>query len=62
MTARHAPEQTTADRHCVVCGRIGGSAFTQSLRLAGYDIPRGTIGYAHASCVRRAALAKAEAA
>lgn len=43
-------------RCCWVCGKLGGAGFTTALRYAGYDVPRGEIGYAHPVCMRRAQL------
>jgi hypothetical protein len=47
-------------RHCWVCGRIGGAGFTTALRHAGYDVPPGSMAYAHEPCMRRAALRAAK--
>ncbi len=46
-------------RRCMVCGRIGGSGATMPLRFAGYTIPKGQIGYAHAPCLIRKRKQKA---
>ncbi len=40
-------------RCCGVCGREGGSGMTMPLRMAGYDVPLGQIGYAHSDCIMR---------
>jgi hypothetical protein len=41
-------------RHCWVCGKVGGAGFTYALLIAGYDVPKGQIGYAHHNCMARA--------
>lgn len=46
-------------RCCWICGKPGGMGFTRALRLAGYDVPAGEIGYAHAPCLMRARKAAA---
>lgn len=40
-------------RCCGVCGREGGGGMTTALRFAGYEVPAGTIGYAHSDCIMR---------
>ena len=49
------PKANPDVRCCWVCGRPGGYGFTEALRGAGYRMPDHTIGYAHATCMRRAA-------
>lgn len=41
-------------RCCWVCGKSGGTGFTSALIIAGYRIPPGELGYAHADCMARA--------
>lgn len=53
------PRDARPGRHCAVCGRPGGSGFAVALRAAGYDVPRGAMAYAHASCMARAQRAAA---
>lgn len=50
---RHA-KSNPAVRCCWVCGKVGGSGFTTALRLAGYDVQKNEIGYAHSPCMARA--------
>jgi hypothetical protein len=51
-----APKQDADVRCCWVCGGIGGNGFTTSLRLAGYRMAPGEVGYAHTDCMRKAQL------
>lgn len=50
---RAQPKLATG-RCCWVCGKPGGGGFTTALRHAGYDVPRGTMAYAHYGCMARA--------
>ena len=43
-------------RTCWICGKAGGTGFTAALRLLGYEVPRGTIAYAHGNCLAKAKL------
>lgn len=54
LAEQPAPRHIPNGRCCWVCGKPGGSGFTSALRIAGYDIPRGQIGYAHSPCMSRA--------
>lgn len=56
---QRAKQANPAARCCWVCGKLGGAGFTTALRLAGYDVPQGTMAYAHPGC---AALAQRRAA
>lgn len=47
-------EKTLKGRRCMICGKIGGMGSTTILRMLGYDIPVGQIGYAHSSCFQKA--------
>lgn len=58
---RHALLPGKAGRRCHICKRIGGSGSTAILRLLGYDIPKGQIGYAHSDCVARERRRQAKA-
>ena len=49
---RHKKEREDA-RCCWVCGKLGGQGFTTALRLAGYEMKQGEMGYAHSPCIRR---------
>jgi hypothetical protein len=49
-----AEKQLTMGRCCWVCGKPGGQGFTIALRLAGYRVPAGEMGYAHNDCMQRA--------
>ncbi len=53
MIAR-ARKQNPSARCCWVCGKLGGAGYTTALRMAGYDIPQGTIAHAHPGCVNLA--------
>jgi hypothetical protein len=43
-----APKQDPDVRCCWICGAPGGNGFTTALRLAGYRMAPGQVGYAHA--------------
>lgn len=55
-----APKENPAVRCCWVCGGIGGFGFTTSLRLAGYRMKPGEMGYAHNQCMAKAAREAAQ--
>lgn len=40
-------------RVCAICGKPNGSGFTTALRALGYDVPPGTMAYAHNTCLHR---------
>lgn len=50
---RHKPI-AAAGRCCWVCGRLGGAGFTRALALAGYEIAKGEMAYAHPDCMAKA--------
>lgn len=56
MKKRHKP-QLKEGRCCWVCGKPGGAGFTTALRHAGYDVPAGTMAYAHPNCMSKAVKA-----
>ena len=51
-----APKQDPDVRCCWICGGVGGNGYTMALRLAGYRMAPGQVGYAHADCMRKAQL------
>ena len=51
-----APKQDPDVRCCWICGAPGGIGFTTTLRLAGYRMAPGQVGYAHLDCMRKAQL------
>jgi hypothetical protein len=51
-----APKADPSYRCCWVCGGIGGNGFTMALRLAGYRMAPGEMGYAHNDCMRKAQI------
>lgn len=51
---KRAKKQVETARCCWVCGKLGGSGFTTALRLAGYEMEPGHLGYAHNKCMVRA--------
>ena len=53
-TLKPRAKKKSIGRCCWVCGGEGGAGFTVALRLAGYDVPEGQMGYAHPTCMRRA--------
>jgi hypothetical protein len=51
-----APKADPSCPCCWICGGIGGNGFTMALRLAGYRMAPGEIGYAHNDCMRKAQI------
>jgi hypothetical protein len=51
---QRATPELKEGRCCWVCGKVGGSGFTWALRAAGYDVPKGTMAYAHNNCMQKA--------
>lgn len=49
MKKRHKKEREDA-RCCWVCGKLGGDGYTNFLRWSGYNVPAGTMAYAHTKC------------
>jgi len=49
-----APKIDPNSRCCWVCGRLGGLGFTLALKLSGYRMAQGEMGYAHPGCMNRA--------
>jgi hypothetical protein len=47
---RHSKEDESV-RCCWVCGKRGGEGFTTALRLMGYQMKPGEMGYAHPNCI-----------
>ncbi len=41
-------------RVCAICGKPNGNGFTTALRHMGYDVPQGTMAYAHNRCLAKA--------
>src|SRR5689334_1857086 len=56
---RHKKDRKDA-RCCWVCGKRGGQGFTVALRLAGYPVADGEIGYAHSNCMHKVRMGKNE--
>lgn len=65
-TLSRAKKANPQARCCWVCGKLGGAGYTTVLRMAGYDVPQGTMAYAHNGCaalaMRRAAKRAAKSA
>jgi hypothetical protein len=49
-----APKIDPKSRCCWVCGRLGGNGFTLALKMAGYRMAEGEMGYAHSTCMQNA--------